>query len=82
MSWDTDAFWYPSRDRQTALLALFLLLGVLHFDELLGLHTSSVLVFGFWPVEFFYQAVMVIAHTAFMYLLYRSWPLRPEDSDG
>lgn len=78
--WDTGAFWYPTLDRRGALLAVFLLLLVLHFDELFGIAGSSTLVFGWWPATMAYHAGVNVLHVAFMVLLYLNWP-DPTDED-
>lgn len=72
--WDKDAFWYPTLDKRGALLALAIVLFILHFDELFGLHTSKVLVFGWLPIEMAYQIFQGFLHVGFMYLLYLNWP--------
>lgn len=78
--WDKGAFWYPTLDRQGALLAVFLLLIVLHFDELWGLASSSYLVFGWWPITMAYHVGLNVLHVAFMVLIYLNWP-DPADED-
>lgn len=78
--WDTGAFWYPTLDRRGALLGLFLLLLVLHFDEIFGLASSQTLVFGWWPITMVYHVGINVLHVAFMVLLYLNWP-DPGDED-
>lgn len=78
--WDTDAFWYPTLDKRGALLAVFLLLLVLHFDEIFGIAGSSTLVFGWWPITMVYHVGINVLHVAFMVLLYLNWP-HPKDED-
>ncbi len=77
----------PSGDGRGLLLAVFLLLFVLHFDELFGLHTSRALVMGTVPVNYVYHMVQGALHVGFLYLLYRQWPDPPDhvleaDTDG
>jgi len=78
--WDTDAFWYPTLDRHGALLGLFFLLLVLHFDEIFGIAGSSWLVFGWWPATMAYHVGINLLHVAFMVLIYLNWP-EPKDED-
>lgn len=78
--WDTDAFWYPSLDRQGALLGLFLVLVVLHFDELFGFAASSTLLGGWLPITFGYHIFLNVLHVGFMVLIYLNWP-DPTDKD-
>ena len=78
--WDKGAFWYPTLDRRGALLAVFLLLLVLHFDEIFGLAGSSTLVFGWWPITMVYHVGINVLHVGFLVLLYLNWP-DPKDED-
>ena len=78
--WDKGAFWYPTLDKRGALLAVFLLLLVLHFDEIFGLAGSSMLVGGWWPITMVYHVGINVLHVAFMVLLYLNWPM-PKDKD-
>lgn len=78
--WDKGAFWYPTLDRRGALLGVFLLLLVLHFNELFGLSTSTALVFGWLPVNMAYYIGLNVLHVAFLVLLYYNWP-DPKDED-
>ena len=78
--WDKGAFWYPTLDRRGALLAVFLLLLVLHFDEIFGFASSSTLVFGWWPITMAYHVGINVLHVAFMVLIYLNWP-DPKDED-
>lgn len=78
--WDKNAFWYPTLDRSGALLAVFLLLLVLHFNELFGLSASSTLVFGWWPINMAYYVGLNVLHVAFLVLIYFNWP-DPTDED-
>jgi len=78
--WDKGAFWYPTLDRRGALLALFFLLLVLHFDELFGIAGSSQLVFGWLPATMAYHIGINVLHVAFMVLIYLNWP-EPTDED-
>ena len=78
--WDKDAFWYPTLDRRGALLGLFLLLLVLHFDEIFGFAASSALIGGWLPVTFGYHIFINVLHVGFMLLIYLNWP-DPTDKD-
>lgn len=78
--WDKGAFWYPTLDKRGALLVVFLLLLVLHFDEIFGIAGSSTLVFGWWPITMVYHVGVNVLHVAFMVLLYLNWP-DPTDED-
>jgi hypothetical protein len=78
--WDKGAFWYPTLDKRGALLAVFLLLLVLHFDEIFGLASSQTLVFGWWPITMAYHVGINVLHVAFMVLIYLNWP-DPKDED-
>lgn len=78
--WDTGAFWYPTLDRRGALLGVFLLLMVLHFNELFGLSASQALVFGWWPINMAYYVGLNVLHVAFLVLMYYNWP-DPKDED-
>lgn len=78
-TWDREAFWYPTRDITGMLLAIFLILSALRFDELFGLHNVETMLFGFWPTTFGYQVGMSVLHIGFAYLLYRYWPDPAED---
>ena len=78
--WDKGAFWYPTLDRRGALLGLFLLILVLHFDEIFGIASSQTLVFGWWPITMAYHVGINLLHVAFMVLIYLNWP-DPTDED-
>ena len=78
--WDKGAFWYPTLDKRGALLAVFLLLIILHFDGLWGIASSSYLVFGWWPITMAYHVGVNVLHVAFMVLIYLNWP-DPADKD-
>ena len=78
--WDKGAFWYPTLDKRGALLAVFLLLLVLHFDEIFGFAGSSTLIGGWWPITMAYHVGLNVLHVAFMVLLYYNWP-DPADKD-
>lgn len=64
------------------LLALFAVLVIFHFDSIFGLYSNSYLVFGFWPIEFAYQAMMGLVHLGFFYILYRNWPKTDSTADA
>ncbi len=81
-AWDRDAFWFPTRDMTGLLLAVFLLLSIIRFDELFGLHDVQTLLFGFWPTSFAYHVGMSAVHVGFAYLLYRYWPEPQTDLEG
>lgn len=72
--WDKGAFWYPTLDRRGALLGLFAILLVLHFDELFGFAASSTLLGGWLPITFGYHIAINVLHVAFMVLIYLNWP--------
>lgn len=78
--WDKGAFWYPTLDKRGALLAVFLILLVLHFNELFGIAASQGLVFGWWPLNMAYYVGLNVVHVAFMVLIYLNWP-DPKDKD-
>lgn len=78
--WDKGAFWYPTLDRRGALLGLFFVLVVLHFNEIFGLHTSTDLVFGWLPVNMAYYVGTNVLHVLFLVLIYLNWP-DPADED-
>lgn len=78
--WDKGAFWYPTFDRRGALLGLFLLFGVLQFNELFGLHTDATMLFGWLPTNMAYYVGLTIGHIIFMFLIYLNWPY-PTDSE-
>lgn len=78
--WDKGAFWYPTLDRRGALLGLFAVLLLLHFDELFGFATSSTLLGGWLPITFGYHILINVLHVGFMVLIYLNWP-DPTDKD-
>lgn len=78
--WDKGAFWYPTLDRRGALLGLFVVLLVLHFDEIFGFAASQALVGDWLPVTFAYHVGINVLHVAFMVLIYLNWP-DPADKD-
>lgn len=72
--WDENAFWYPSRDRRGLLLLVTVTLFLLHFGELLGIHTSRYLVGGAIPLVYAYHLGLGVLYVIFAYILYREWP--------
>jgi len=78
--WDKGAFWYPTLDRRGALLGLFFVLLLLHFDEIFGIAGSTALVFDWLPATMAYHIGINVLHVAFMVLIYLNWP-EPTDKD-
>lgn len=72
--WDRSALFYPTRDRDGALLGIFMALFVLHFGELFGMAGPATLLAGILPVEFAFQIVTAVLSVLFAGLLYRFWP--------
>ncbi len=83
--WDRGAFWFPTRDRRGVFFLFFMVLFILHFDELFGIHTMDTVLFGAFPSHYVYHFIKSLVHVVFLYLLYLHWPEPPAvvtDGDG
>lgn len=69
-----DSVWWPGDAKRAGLLLGIVVLIVLRQNELFGLMDSTVLVFGWFPVQLAYDTLLSVLGIGLGYLFYRAVP--------
>lgn len=69
-----NSVWWPADAKRAALLASVPLLIILRQSELFGLYDSTVLVFGWLPIQLAYDAALLLLAVVIGYAFYTQVP--------
>ncbi|RQG87936.1 hypothetical protein EA462_13825 [Natrarchaeobius halalkaliphilus] len=75
------SFWYPQTVPRAILLLGVLIMIPLHQSELLGLMSTSTLVFGWVPLQLAYDVTLILSGVVVLYAMYRMAPEPPEEHE-